>query len=489
VKGVETIDEGRAPVASKFLRQIFNGAIITAGGFDRAGAEAILAGGDADLVAFGRFFTSNPDLLERLRRDFPLTPYHREAFWGGDERWYSDFQPYRSTPGPRAVAPDALSNQSLKQEISMNKLLSPVTIGPVSLKHRVVMAPLTRSRAVQPGDLPGDLMLQYYTQRASDGGLIITEASPISARSRGWYGAPGFYSDEQVEGWKRVTKAVHAKGGRMFAQLWHTGRSAHVETTGGDTPVSASVDPSYWQDASHLVSTPSGWQQPSPHRAASTDDIAAIVEDYRRAAERAKAAGFDGVELHAANGYLIDQFLQDGSNKRTDIYGGSIENRGRLLLEVVEALASVWGGDRVAVRIGPSGRWNGMSDSDPQALFAYVAEALNRFGLAYLHIVEPRVRGNVVFAEGQAPVAAQHLRQIFKGTIVAAGGFEPDSAADIVAKGDADLVAFGRHFISNPDLPRRIAEGLPLSPYDRDTFYTFDAKGYTDYPAIDAIAA
>jgi N-ethylmaleimide reductase len=369
-----------------------------------------------------------------------------------------------------------------------NILFTPTKLGAISLGHRVVMAPLTRSRSVQPGDLPGDLMLEYYTQRASDGGLIITEASPMSAKSRGWYGAPGFYSDEQVEGWKRVTKAVHAKGGRMFAQLWHTGRSANVETTGGDTPVTASVDPSYWQNSAHLVSTPSGWQQPSPHRALETAEIAGIVEDYRKAAERAKASGFDGVELHGANGYFIDQFLQDGSNKRTDIYGGSIENRARLLLEVTQALASVWGGDRVAVRIGPSGRWNGMSDSDPKALFGYVADALNRFGLAYLHIIEPRVEGAIVVAEGQGPIAAQHLRQIFKGTIIAAGGFEPKSAAEIVAKRDADLVAFGRHFLSNPDLPRRIAEGLPLNPYDRDTFFTFDAKGYTDYPAIGATA-
>ena len=371
----------------------------------------------------------------------------------------------------------------------MNTLSSAVSIGAVRLRHRIVMAPLTRSRAVQPGGVPGDLLVEYYSQRASDGGLIITEASPISAKSRGWYGAPGLYSDEQVEGWKRVTKAVHGKGGRLFAQLWHTGRSGNVETSEGETPVSASVDPSYWQDASNLVSTPSGWKQPSPHRALETAEIAGIVEDYRKAAARAKAAGFDGVELHAANGYLIDQFLQDGSNRRSDLYGGSIENRARLLLEVVQALASVWGGDRVAVRIGPSGRWNHMSDSDPQALFGYVAEALNRFGLAYLHIIEPRVRGYVTVGEGQGPIAAPQLRKIYKGTIVAAGGFEPESAADIVETGDADLVAFGRHFISNPDLPRRIAEGRRLSPYDRDTFYTFEAKGYTDYPALETVAA
>src|SRR6202012_2035025 len=235
------------------------------------------------------------------------------------------------------------------------------------------------------------------------------------------------------------------------------------------TPVSASVNPSYWEDTSHLVSAPSGWVQPSPHRALDISEIPGIIEDYRKAAERAKAAGFDGVELHAANVYIVDQFLQDGSNKRTDAYGGSIENRSRFLLEVMEALVSVWGGDRVGVRIAPNGTWNGMSDSNPQALFAYVAEQLNRFGLAYLHVVEPRVKGNIVTVEGQAPVAAEQLRKIFKGKIVSAGGYEPDTALAIVEQGDADAVAFGRHFIANPDLPKRIQSGLPLNKYDRGT--------------------
>jgi N-ethylmaleimide reductase len=221
----------------------------------------------------------------------------------------------------------------MSQPSQHNKLFTPVQIGPITLKHRVVMAPLTRSRSQQPGDIPGDLMLEYYTQRASDGGFIISEATPVSITARGWLGAPGLYTDEQVEGWKKITAAVHAKGGKMFSQLWHTGRSSHVEMTGGPAPVSASVDPSYWQDASHLTSTPSGWVQPSPHRALEIAEIKGIVEDYRKAAERAKAAGFDGVELHAANGYLPDQFLQNGSNKRTDIYGGSIENRSRFLME------------------------------------------------------------------------------------------------------------------------------------------------------------
>ena len=362
------------------------------------------------------------------------------------------------------------------------KLFTPITLGAMQLEHRVVMAPLTRSRSIQPDSIPGDLMAEYYAQRASEGGFIIGEATNISVTSRGWFGAPGLYSDEQVRGWQEVVEGVHRKGGHMFAQLWHTGRSSHIEVTGGATPVSASVDSVYWQNADHLVSTPQGWVQPSPHRALTVPEIAGIVEDYRKAAQRAQAAGFEGVELHAANGYLIDQFLQDGSNKRTDEYGGSIENRVRFLLEAVAALTSIWGGDRVAVRIGPGGTWNGMSDSDPEALFTYVASQLNQFGLAYLHIIEPRVKGNIVVREGQAPVASQQLRKVFTGKIVAAGGFEPDTAEAIVEKGDADAVTFGRHFLSNPDLPRRIREGLPLNPYDRSTFYTFDARGYIDYP-------
>jgi N-ethylmaleimide reductase len=384
---------------------------------------------------------------------------------------------------PQAARRSRPEERKVALPMSFAKLFTPVQLGRMNLKHRVVMAPLTRSRSLQPDSVPGDLMMEYYSQRASDGGFILSEATNISLTSRGWFGAPGLYSDAQVDGWRRIVDAVHSKGAHMFAQLWHSGRSSHVRMTGGETPVSASVNQSYWEDSSVLVSTPDGWLQPSPHRALTVAEIASIVDDYAGAAGRAKAAGFEGVELHAANGYLVDQFLQDGSNKRTDEYGGSIENRARFLFEVVNAMVSVWGEGRVAVRIGPSGTWNAMSDSNPEALFAHVAEGLNRFGLAYLHIIEPRVKGNVVVHEGQEPVASKTLRNVFRGKIVAAGGFEPDSAEQIVADGYADAVTFGRHFISNPDLPRRIREGLSLAPYDRSTFYTFDASGYTDYPA------
>ena len=368
------------------------------------------------------------------------------------------------------------------------KLFTPVRLGAVELKHRVVMAPLTRSRSRQPDDVPGDLMLEYYTQRASDGGFIITEATSISESGSGWFGAPALYSEEQVAGWKRIVASVHAKGAHMFSQLWHTGRASHFTTNGGVEPVSASVNPDFWNDPLQRVSAPAGWVQPSPHRALALSEFPGIIADYRRAAEHAKEAGFEGVELHAGNGYLIDQFLQDGSNKRTDEYGGSVENRARFLLQIVEALVSVWGGDRVAVRIAPGGTFNGMSDSNPAGLFGYVAGQLNRFGLAYLHIIEPRVKGNVVIAEGQAPIASEQLRKIFKGRIIAAGGFEPGTAEAVLESGNADAVAFGRYFVSNPDLPRRIELKLPLNDYDRTTFYTFDARGYIDYPFSQAAA-
>ncbi len=362
------------------------------------------------------------------------------------------------------------------------KLFTPVQIGPITLKHRVVMPPMSRLRAQWPSGIPSDLQLEYYSQRVSDGGFILTEATAISTSGRGYRGAPGLYSDEQVTGWKRITDAVHAKGGYIFTQLWHAGRTTHIAVT-GEEPVTASVDPAYWANPAYVfVVTPDGFSQPSPHRALETAEIPGIIEQYRAAAVNAKRAGFDGVEVMAANGHFVDQFLQDNSNKRVDHYGGSIENRTRLLVEVVEAFSDVWGANRVGVRIGPSGTFNGMADSNPRALFRYVAERLNDFKLAYLHVVEPRIKGAELIAEGQGPVAAQELSKVFHGPIIAAGGFEPTTAEATVANGDASLIAFGRHFIANPDLPKRIELGLPLNPYDRRTFYAFDACGYTDYP-------
>jgi N-ethylmaleimide reductase len=360
------------------------------------------------------------------------------------------------------------------------KLFTPIKLGPLRLSHRIVMAPLTRLRSEEPGDVPSDMMREYYCQRASRGGLIVSEGTTVSITGRGYLGAPGIYSDDQVAGWKKVTDAVHANGGYIFVQLWHVGRVSHIDMTDGATPVGPSVVP-----FEGVAVTANGWVSTSPNRALLIEEIPGIIAEFRRGAERAKAAGFDGFEIHSGNGYLLDQFLQDGSNKRTDIYGGSVQNRTRLLLEITEAVSSVWGSERVGVRLSPNTKFNSMSDSNPDALFGYAAERLDRLGLAYLHLIEPRVKGIETIKEGLPAVAATQLRHIFKGPIMAAGGFEPETAEAIVEKGDADLVAFGRHFIANPDLPERIKLGLPLNPYDRATFYTKGHHGYTDYPFYD----
>jgi N-ethylmaleimide reductase len=366
----------------------------------------------------------------------------------------------------------------------MSKLFSTTEIGPYRLSHRVVMAPLTRMRS-DPGDIPSDLMVEYYTQRASEGGLIISEATPVSIRGYGYAGAPGIYSDSQIAGWRRVTDAVHAKGGRIFLQLWHVGRQSHVDLQpNGEAPVAPSAIA-----AEGYAYTKHGEAPFSMPRALELNEIPSIIEEFRSGAERALRAGFDGVEIHGANGYLPDQFLQDGTNKRTDEYGGPIQNRARFLLEVTRAAISVWGPDRVGVRISPSGTYGSMSDSNPRATFGYVVTELDHLGIAYLHVVEPRIKGTEDIAHGQAPVAVQHLRPKFSRILIAAGGFTPDSAEVIVAAGNADLVAFGRHFIANPDLPERLRHGLPLNRYDRSTFYGGDARGYTDYPTAQVSAA
>ncbi len=358
----------------------------------------------------------------------------------------------------------------------MSKLFSPVQIGPYTLKHRVVHAPTTRLRA-NSDDSPSELMLQYYSQRASMGGLIITESTHVSYDSRGYLGAPGIYEDAHIPGWKKIADAVHAKGGRIFMQLGHDGRQSHVDLTGGTLPIAPSVVPFEGEALTHK-----GWVPVSMHRAIDIAEIQTVIEHYRKSAERALAAGLDGVELHSANGYLADTFLQDGTNKRTDAYGGTIEKRARFLIEVVSALASVWGASRVGVRLSPSGQWGSISDSNPEATFAYAAEQLNRFGLAYLHIIEPRVKGVETLDEHQKPVASAFLRKVFKGPIIAAGGFNGEGAQEILQDGDADLVAFGRYFASNPDLPYRLQYELPLAQYDRSAFWGGTHIGYTDYP-------
>jgi N-ethylmaleimide reductase len=363
----------------------------------------------------------------------------------------------------------------------MSRLFSPIRIGAIDLAHRVVLAPLTRMRADVPGNAPNDLMARYYGQRASRGGLMITEATFISPTGNGGYASPGIFTDAQVAGWRKLVDAVHAKGAKILLQLWHVGRQSHVDLQpNGQAPVAPSaIKP---EVRALLASGPAMGSMP---RAIELSEIPGLVDEYRAAAQRARQAGFDGVEVHAANGYLIDQFLQDNSNRRTDGYGGSIENRARFLLEVIEAVTSVWGSNRVGVRIGPSNKFGGMGDSTPELTFPYVAQALARFGLAYLHIIEPRVTGNLS-DDDKPPVAAGLLRPLFGGPVIAAGGFDAAGAEAILAQGEADLVAFGRHFLANPDLPERLRRNLPLNPYDRATFYYGGEKGYADYPAYEA---
>lgn len=357
-------------------------------------------------------------------------------------------------------------------------LFKPAKLGPYSLSHRIVMAPLTRMRTYDDRFIPNDLMVEYYNQRATVGGLLITEGTVVSEKGHGYYGAPGIYTNEQVQGWKKVTEAVHARGGVIFNQLFHVGRQSHksLQPDNAD-PISASA-----VEVKDSVYTPEGWLLADPAREMTTYEVKGVIEEFRQAGIRAKEAGFDGIEIHGANGYLIDQFLQDGSNKRTDSYGGTIENRVRFLLEIVAALVPVWGADKIGVRISPSNSFGSMADSDPNALFSYTAQQLNQFGLAYLHIVEPRVIGSVEEVKGLGPVASQHLRPIFKGTIIAAGGFDFKKGNAIIEEGDADLVAYGRYFIANPDLIYRFRKGIALNPYDRSTFYGGDARGYIDYP-------
>jgi N-ethylmaleimide reductase len=363
-------------------------------------------------------------------------------------------------------------------------LFSPLQVGALALEHRVVMAPLTRMRSTQPGDIPNDLMAEYYGQRASRGGLIVTEATQISLQGKGYPAAPGIHSQAQVEGWKKITKAVHAKGGFIFLQLWHVGRMSHSSLHPEEgLPVSASaiapaVGKTYSSDGQQIdFETPRGLE---------LAELPGLIATYRKAAENAKAAGFDGVEIHSANGYLLDQFLQDGVNRRTDEYGGPIENRARLLMEVADAVIDVWGKDRVGVRLSPYGPFGDMHDSNPEKLFSYVLQALGAKGLAYAHVIEPRSSGAGGGAptNHDAPRTARIFRKAFPGVLISAGGYTPEEAETTLAESLADAVAFGRLFIANPDLPERLRLDAELNVPDRSSFYGGTEKGYTDYPEL-----
>ncbi|WP_031436676.1 alkene reductase [Methylobacter tundripaludum] len=351
-----------------------------------------------------------------------------------------------------------------------NNLFSPILLGDMVLANRIIMAPLTRNRAGE-GNVPQDMNVEYYRQRAR-AGLIISEGSQISATGIGYPGTPGIHSEAQVAGWKRVTDAVHDEGGRIFIQLWHTGRISHSSLQPDHI---LPVGPSALKAAGQAM-TYEGLQDFETPHALTLDELPGIVAEYATAAQNAKAAGFDGVEIHAANGYLLDQFLRDGTNRREDRYGGDIANRMRLLVEVVEQTIAVWGAHRVGVRVSPENSFNDIKDSRPQQTFNAVAKKLSDYPLAYLHVLE----GDMLTGERQVDYAA--LRNCFAGFYMANNGYDLERGNEAIEQGHADMVAYGKLFIANPDLPERFVKNLPLNAPDQATFYGGDEKGYTDYP-------
>jgi N-ethylmaleimide reductase len=365
--------------------------------------------------------------------------------------------------------------------MSAKHLLAPVELGAIHAANRIFMAPLTRMRAIQ-GDVPNPLAVDYYAQRAS-AGLIITEATQISPLGKGYPGTPGIYSSAQTAGWKAIVNAVHAQKGKIVAQLWHVGRISHssLHPEEGLPVAPSAIAPE------GKVFTASWAQEPyETPRAMTQADIDELLMQFKQAAENAKAAGFDGVEVHAANGYLLDQFLQDQTNQRTDQYGGSIDNRARLLMQVLDTVCTVFPADRVGVRLSPYGTFNSMADSDPIGLFTAVIQKLNARSLAYLHLIEPRATtaGGSDANDANAPCTSALFKPHFKGALISAGGYDLAGGEEAIAQGRADAIAYGRLFISNPDLPKRFELGAALNAYDRNTFYGGDAKGYTDYPAL-----
>ncbi len=353
-------------------------------------------------------------------------------------------------------------------------LLSPFDLRGLPLRNRVVMAPLTRARAGRER-VPNELMVEYYTQRAS-AGLIVAEATTISEQGFGWVDSPGIYNEAQVAGWAKITAALRARGTPIFLQLWHCGRASHSSFHGGQPAVSASAI----EIVGDTIHTPIGKQPYEVPRALETGEVAAVVEDYRRAAERAKAAGFDGVEIHAANGYLIHQFLDSKTNHRTDCYGGSVENRYRFLREIVEAILSVWPAARVGVRLSPNGNFNDMGAPDFRETFTYAAAQLDAYGLAYLHVVDGLASG---FHEQGVPMTLAEFRAVFTGPLMGNCGYTQATAEEAIAAGHADLIAFGRPYLSNPDLVERFANGWELNPpADVKAWSAPTAEGYTDFP-------
>jgi len=367
----------------------------------------------------------------------------------------------------------------------IDKLLEPIHIGRLMLPNRIVMAPLTRCRSAQPGNIPTSINAEYYGQRAPHAGLIVSEASQISQQGQGYAWTPGIHSDAQIEGWRRVTDAVHSAGGRIFLQLWHVGRISHpVFQPDGGLPVAPSaVRP----EGTAFVPGEDGRGARVPFvtpRALETTEVESIVDDYRRAAANARRAGFDGVEIHGANGYLIHQFICSETNRRDDRYGGSVDHRARFLFQVVRAVAGVWSPDRVGLRLSPLLAGKDMQDQDPEGTYRWIAEELNRFGLAYLHVTRQTESDDegIERVTERSEDMLRMLRKAWKGSLLVCGGFSPEEAARWLDRGRMDAAVFGRLFISNPDLNERVRRGLPLAAPDPSTFYGGGAEGYTDYP-------
>ncbi|WP_371227505.1 alkene reductase [Pseudomonas sp. QE6] len=364
-------------------------------------------------------------------------------------------------------------------------LFQPHSLGGLELPNRIVMPPMTRSRASQPDDVPNELMAEYYAQRAS-AGLIVSEGTWISPLGKGYAWTPGIHSPAQVAGWRKVTQAVHAAGGRIFAQLWHVGRLSHISLLDGQAPVSSSARQAEGVNVfvAENDGTP-GFVQASKPRALKTDEIQGIVDEYRQAARNAMAAGFDGVELHAANGYLVNQFIDSNANDRTDQYGGSLENRLRFLGEVAQALVEGTGDkSRVGIRLAPLTTLNGCVDADPQTTYLAAARLLGEIGVGYIHIAE----ADWDDAPHMPLEFKQRLREVFPGTLIYAGKYTAERANAALNEGWADLIAFGRPFVANPDLPERLRQGAPLNPHQRETLFGGGAHGLTDYPSL-AVAA
>lgn len=358
----------------------------------------------------------------------------------------------------------------------MPSLFDPIQVGAQKLPHRILMAPLTRGRATR-NHVPTDLMIEYYTQRAS-AGLIISEATGITQEGLGWPYAPGIWSDEQVEGWKKITAAVHEVGGRIDLQLWHMGRIVHPSFLGGAQPVSSSATTAPGQ-----THTYQGKQPYVQARPLGIHEIPRLLDDYEHAAKNAMRAGFDGVQIHAANGYLIDQFLRDNSNFRDDAYGGSVENRIRLLTEVTQRVVDTIGAERTGVRLSPNGDSQGVNDSDPETLFSAAAAALDKIGIAYLELREPPFDGT--FGKADRPPVHPVIRKAFSRTLVLNSDYTHEKAQAALDAGEADAIAFGRPFLANPDLPHRFAEGLPLNKDVMETWYSQGPEGYVDYPTAE----